>query len=1300
MNAKTILVFLITTSLMATSLTLFLPTTSSEEWTPTSDSDFSEGSLFFVESSSDTLQLTNTLICNWTAEGEATDDNFGWCVASAGDVNGDGYDDTIVGSLYNDGAGSNAGEVYLYYGSSSGLSTTADWSDQGEASLDGFGHSVASAGDVNGDGYDDVIVGANGNNGGGNDAGEAYVYYGSSSGLSTTPDWSDQGEAAGDNFGVCVASAGDVNGDSYADVVVGAYLNSDGGSDAGEAYVYYGSSSGLSATPDWSDQGEAADDFFGFSARSAGDVNSDGYDDVVIGAYHNDGGGSSAGEAYVYYGSSSGLSATPGWSAQGAAADNYFGFSLCSADDVNGDGYDDVIVGAYGNDDAGLEAGKAYLYHGSSSGLSTNPDWSGQGEAADDRFGYSIAPAGDLNGDGYDDIIVGAYGNDDAGSGAGEAYVYLGSSSGTVISPSWTARGEGAGDYFGFSVAGVGDVNSDGYDSILIAAKENDETASNAGKTYYYSLDLLPQGESSWSELGEAVSDNFGVSVARAGDVNGDGYEDVIVGASGNDDAGSAAGEAYVYHGSTSGLSATVAWSDQGEAAYDVFGSSVASAGDVNGDGYDDVIVGAYGNDDAGSAAGEVYVYHGSSSGLSATPNWSDQGEAASDYFAKCVAGAGDVNGDGYDDVIVGASQNDDVGTNAGEAYVYYGSASGLSATPDWSDQGEQSYHYFGLSVAGAGDVNNDGYDDVIAGAYGNDDGGNNAGEVYVYHGSLSGLSTTPDWSDQGETSGDYFGYCVASAGDVNGDHYSDVIIGAYKNSEAGSEAGEALVYHGSSSGLSATPDWSDQGEWADDEFGYYVAGAGDVNGDNCADVIIGAYQNDSAGSNAGKAYVYYGSSSGVSSSPDWSDTGEAADDKFGKCVASAGDVNGDGFDVVIVGSIDNDDGGTNAGKAYVYSLSTNYFPLGVYDSEVLELGDTDSHPNWLSISWNPGVQPDGTRIRAQIASSNDGLPTNWRGPGGTGASFYSGTGIQSIYSGERGKYLRVRFYLECGFELGDQGKNTPTLTDFTITYGSFTKPTVELSWPNGGENLMHGESYPVTWTTTGDLADTTPVALSYSLNGGSTWTDITTATANDGLYVWTLPSNQDVERALVKVVATAPDGSTMTDTSDRPFSIDPPPVNPETGDRVISPTAGEELATGSTVVVEWQLAGEKIVSLHYSTDFGQSWQPIVSDILNLGSYHWELPDDMTSEHVTLKVQGAQENVVSNLFIVGEGGAEGDEEAQEEDSQRIPAVLGGLTALLIICFVVLALVVRKKPEQRTSSRSNSQHPNTSQEEKK
>jgi hypothetical protein len=1141
MNSNRTLSLFVALMMLLSALPLLVPDASGTRWEQTSADDFDDGESFFVDTSGGTLKLSRGLTGIWSDQGEGATEYFGRGVASAGDVNGDGYVDVIVGAYYNDDGGSNAGEAYVYYGSSSGLSATPDWSDQGEAASDRFGYSVASAGDVNGDGYADVIIGAYANDDGGSLAGEAYVYHGSSSGLSATPDWSDQGEAAGDYFGYSVASAGDVNGDGYVDVVVGAYGNDDAAGSAGEAYVYHGSSSGLSATPDWSDQGEAVSNYFGMCVASAGDVNGDGYADVIVGAYGNDDADTNAGEAYVYHGSSSGLSATPDWSDQGEAGGDYFGYSVASAGDVNGDGYADVIVGAYGNDDAASSAGEVYVYYGSSSGLSATPDWSDQGEAATDLFGYSVASAGDVNGDGYADVIVGAYGNDDADTNAGEAYVYHGSSSGLSATPDWSDQGKVANDYFGISVASAGDVNGDGYADVIVSAPYNDYAGSAAGEAYVYSFGVSA-AVNAWAQqelTGEGTSNYFGYGVASAGDVNGDGYADVIVGGGAYS---SYTGRAYIYHGSSSGIGSSATTTLTGETAGDWFGFSVASAGDVNGDGYADVIVGAY-SYDSSADEGRVYIYHGSSSGISSSAARTLTGAGTYYYFGDSVASAGDVNGDGYADVIIGAYG---YSSTTGRAYIYHGSSSGISSSSARTLTGETASDSFSRnSVGSAGDVNGDGYDDVIVGAYGNDDGGNSAGKAYVYHGSGTGVQALRDWSDQGETASDQFGWGVASAGDVNGDGYADVIVGAPYNDGADTNAGEAYVYHGSASGLSATPDWSDQGEAANDYFGDSVASAGDVNGDGYADVIIGAYNRggaNGAGLYTGEAYVYHGSSSGLSTSPDWSGYGDVGV-YFGGSVASAGDVNGDGYGDLIIGG---DRYSSYTGRAYVFH-SNGYAESGIFESLAFTLDSTDA-VDWLILRWTPSKpQPAGTSVKAQIGTSSDGVTWTWHGPTGSTSNYFTNPAGQAIYSGDRGKFLKVRFYLTSDFGgPGDAkgngaGSRTPSVESFTIEYVHFTTPTAILTWPNGGENLMHGESYAITWESEGDMSATTPISLDYSLNGGSTWTSITSGTANDGNYLWTLPSNENVERALIRITATALDGSTVQDTSDGTFSIDPP---------------------------------------------------------------------------------------------------------------------------------------------------------------
>jgi hypothetical protein len=278
----------------------------------------------------------------------------------------------------------------------------------------------------------------------------------------------------------------------------------------------------------------------------------------------------------------------------------------------------------------------------------------------------------------------------------------------------------------------------------------------------------------------------------------------------------------------------------------------VATAGDVNGDGFSDVIVGAHAYSNGEDIEGRAFVYHGSAAGLATTPAWTAEGNQDFAYFGGSVATAGDVNGDGYSDVIVGAA-------TVGRAFVYHGSGAGLATTAAWTAESNQAFAGFGGSVATAGDVNGDGFSDVIVGAGGYDNGEANEGRAFVYHGSGAGLATTAAWTAEGNQDFADFGFSVATAGDVNGDGFSDVIVGArtYDNGEA--NEGRAFVYHGSAAGLATTSDWSAESDQADADFGW-VATAGDVNGDGFSDVIVGAPRYDNGETDEGRAFVYHGS--------------------------------------------------------------------------------------------------------------------------------------------------------------------------------------------------------------------------------------------------------------------------------------------------------------------------------------------------------------------------------------------------------------------------------------------------------
>ncbi|MEW5873842.1 MAG: thrombospondin type 3 repeat-containing protein [Candidatus Zixiibacteriota bacterium] len=395
----------------------------------------------------------------------------------------------------------------------------------------------------------------------------------------------------------------------------------------------------------------------------------------------------------------------------GAAAADYLGVAVAGAGDVDNDGVRDIIVGASGSDVPGLDAGQAFVYSGLTGALIHTFD----GESAGDEFGRAVAGAGDVNSDGFDDVIIGAYLNGAGGVDAGRAYVF----SGQDASLLYTLTGAATGDQFGWSVAGVGNANGDGYDDFAVGAPFNDAAAGDAGQVIVYSG---LNGSVLLTLNGAAGGDLFGFAVGGAGDVNSDGFDDVIVGATENDAGGNAAGRAYVHSGQTGAVLQTVT----GLVGGDRLGYSVDGVGDVNGDGFGDFLAGAPQNNAGGADAGQAYLY----SGLTGVALHTFTGEAAGDWFGVSVAGAGDVNADASGDVIIGARYNDGAGSNAGKAYVY----SGATGAFMFFVLGEQSLDEFGFSVDGAGDVDGDGFADLLVGGYLHDAAGDDAGRAYIFN--------------------------------------------------------------------------------------------------------------------------------------------------------------------------------------------------------------------------------------------------------------------------------------------------------------------------------------------------------------------------------------------------------------------------------------------------------------------------------------------------------------------------------------------------------------------------------------
>jgi hypothetical protein len=424
--------------------------------------------------------------------------------------------------------------------------------------------------------------------------------------------------------------------------------------------------------------------------------------------------------------------------------------------------------------------------------LASSPDWSILGTTIS-SFGFSIA-TGDVKHNGYVDVAIGAPGYY---NGRGAVFVYYGSSSG--FNSSWYTGSSQEGSYFGYSVAMSGDVNKDGYTDLLVGSPNYLVNGKHSGAVfgYYGSSSGLASSATgklltgyNWTVSGTQEGENFGASLALAGDTNHDTYGDVIVGAPGYNNSSANNGAAFVYNGSATGLATSTAWSALGNQANEDFGVSVAGAGIIRHSSSTSVIIGA----DGAGIGGSAFVYYGSDSGLSATPDWTATSDEAGAKLGSSVATAGDVNGDGYKDIIIGANNYSHNGlTNNGAAYVYQGSASGLVVSANWSAYGSQSNEGFGYSVSTAGAITHSSSSAVIIGVKSYNSG--TAGAVFAYYGTPSGLDTSVDWSKIfNQASADK---PVVASGDFNGDGYSDVIVGLQDYINTDNYTGVAFYYNG-----------------------------------------------------------------------------------------------------------------------------------------------------------------------------------------------------------------------------------------------------------------------------------------------------------------------------------------------------------------------------------------------------------------------------------------------------------------------------------------------------------------------
>ncbi|MFV0443058.1 MAG: hypothetical protein ACK5Q5_05775 [Planctomycetaceae bacterium] len=995
-----------------------------------------------IASSTSSLNGTNGFIL----EGATSGDRLGWSVAGAGDFNGDGYDDLIVGAPNADPSGkTNAGAAYIVYGRASfasvGSGVIAARSDldggtgfrlQGQYAGDQAGWSVGGAGDIDGDGFDDVIIGAPGYG-----TGRTYVVFGRKSG--SDPEF------------------------LLKDIV-----------DSGSSTTF--PNLGVTDTGFSLDGPGSA----GWSVANAGDVNGDGFDDLLIGApfAYSDVAMGTAGQAFLVYGGN--LRARPGIQVGTTGADTLDASTTVDPRDVlnggNGndtlisDGGPDVLYGGRGNDTLVIPDSQFFLTTGlgaSGDPLATRRINGGLGRdtlvlaAGGETLDLTAIPDNRIqgievidirnNGTGFNTLILDidevrrlSDAGYTSGTPTGNTVIVRRSigdevqdAAGSFTAGGWTKLYDVVDDSFGSSTYGVTfEVYSQGNqlgvtfllveDPAVLSVRQLDGYDPNTGGT----SGTQPNGHQGMTFAGAFGNDFAGQSVSGVGDVNGDGFDDFIIGAYGFDVSGAGTnsnqGAAYLVFGkggtwspttSLSSLNGTSGVRINGIDVDDGAGFSVSALGDIDGDGYDDFAIGAHRADESpmnNTSEGEAYILFGKTFVSGAGLGWTGsgtfnlsvldgsngyvlRGNNPNDFAGISVGGGGDINGDGFDDIIVGANQADSTAayqTTEGKTYVIFGGAANLAAldavglvdglirlnnvdgVTGFRLDGVSFQDLSGRAVSIAGDVNGDGLDDILVSGHGVDANPlvsttTDQGAAYVVFGALD-WSATPDMSLgtldgtngfrlNGINPGDFAGWSIRYAGDVNGDGFDDIIVGAYRANPAGNDSGQAYIVFGKA-------DWSSAGTTgvnlstissaagngavlngfrAVDNSGFAVTGVGDFNGDGFDDVLVGAPR-DAAHASIGNVAWSFGTNSSqprsgigdtgqaylVFGQADWTGTptfqpdnidglgsvridGQSYRDYLGFSVRSAGDVNGDGFGDLILSAPHSSYGG-NQGTAYV----------------------------------------------------------------------------------------------------------------------------------------------------------------------------------------------------------------------------------------------------------------------------------------------------------------------------------------------------------------------------------------------
>jgi len=568
-------------------------------------------------------------------------------------------------------ASSDEGHAYVLFGGP-GVDATPDLDLVDRVFQEGFGSSVSMAGDTDGDGYTDLIVGAVENDAAGDNAGRVYVVtpflY-----QVASPDggevWVEGQPASVRWFGREVADLGlSVDGgftwqtlargvggtdDNTLSMIVPAIPTDyalvrlvDSGQSADSFNSDVSAAPFRIIAPPGEPPAAAVQERLAFTlgtgvSTCSGDFDGDGHLDILAGDPYDDVAGTNAGRVFIYLG---GPDADSGFDLElaGQAAGDRFGWSIANVGDVNTDGYEDFLVGAPYAAGGGIDRGRAYVFFGGP-GADTSPDVTLTGPDDNDLLGWAVSAAGDFNGDGVPDVLVGA----PDPTPFALSYIFFGGTFMNTVADVSLEGQSSAGSGFGKTVAAAGDVNGDGFHDVLVGEPEAWVWLNGGGRAHVYFGGPSPDGSPDVSFVGAVPSDGFGAALAGAGDLDGDGYDDVIVGA-----AFDGSGRAVVFRGGASPDATADAVFQTSH--NDEFGAAVAGIGDVNGDGFADFTVGAPSDFRiTGDDLGRVHVYYGGFGWDSAADLEIVNRDGANLYMGQFLAPAGDFDGDGFDDLLV-----------------------------------------------------------------------------------------------------------------------------------------------------------------------------------------------------------------------------------------------------------------------------------------------------------------------------------------------------------------------------------------------------------------------------------------------------------------------------------------------------------------------------------------------------------------------------------------------------------------------------------------------------------------------